>query len=228
MDKQTFDRQFEEFANQSIADGRFSPKMEEQWFFLNDDTQGIEDFNSAYVMHCAWAARVLAETKPVEHTDIGSYVYFVTMVSAFVPIRSYEFRPVNFKLSGLTGGKADLVHLPFPNNSIPSLSCMHTMEHVGLGRYGDPIDASGDRKAAAELARVLSFGGQLLMVLPMSDRPRVEFNGHRNYSYDHVMEMFPVLKLKEFSLVRGNGILKNASPSDVGGMECGCFIFTKA
>ncbi len=31
---------------------------------------------------------------------------------------------------------------------------MHVVEHVGLGRYGDPLDPDGDLKAIAELKRV--------------------------------------------------------------------------
>ena len=37
------------------------------------------------------------------------------------------------------------------DNSVDSLSCMHVIEHIGLGRYGDPINAKGDELAAGEL-----------------------------------------------------------------------------
>ncbi|NDC42314.1 MAG: DUF268 domain-containing protein, partial [Chitinophagia bacterium] len=56
--------------------------------------------------------------------------------------------------------------LPFESDSIPSLSCMHTIEHVGLGRYGDQLDPQGDLKAIAELKRVVQPGGDLLFVTP--------------------------------------------------------------
>ena len=107
--------------------------------------------------------------------------------------------------------------LPFPDNSVESLSCMHVMEHVGLGRYGDTVDARGDLRAAGELSRVLKKGGQLLMVLPMNEIPRVVFNAHRLYSYKQVLEMFPSLTVREFSLVPpGNvAIVKNAQVSDI-------------
>ena len=62
-------------------------------------------------------------------------------------------------------------------------------EHIGLGRYGDPLDPLGTRKAAAELQRVLAPGGQLLFSLPVG-RPRVEFNAHRVHDPHEVASWF--------------------------------------
>jgi hypothetical protein len=36
---------------------------------------------------------------------------------------------------------------------------MHVVEHIGLGRYGEPMDEQGDLKAIEELKRVLAPGG---------------------------------------------------------------------
>ncbi len=47
-------------------------------------------------------------------------------------------------------------------------SCMHTIEHIGLGRYGDPLDAVGDQTALSELQRVVAPGGSLLIVVPVA------------------------------------------------------------
>jgi SAM-dependent methyltransferase len=125
-------------------------------------------------VHTGWAARVLAETKPKEHVDFGSYVYFASIASALVPrFRFYDIRPEYIPLPGLETGAADLTSLPFPDNSLESISCLHVLEHVGLGRYGDHINAIGDLHAANQLKRVLKPGGRLLMVLPMNQNPFV-------------------------------------------------------
>jgi hypothetical protein len=47
---------------------------------------------------------------------------------------------------------------------------MHVVEHVGLGRYGDPIDANGDAQAIKELKCVLWPGGVLYFVVPTGVR----------------------------------------------------------
>jgi SAM-dependent methyltransferase len=135
-------------------------------------------------------------------------------------------------LDGLTSGRGDLHALPFADASVLSLSCMHTVEHVGLGRYGDPIDATGDLKAMKELARVLAPGGTLLFVVPVGI-PRIEFNAHRVYGYEQVLEGFSGLHLKEFSLIpdswKKHGLIRNADPAMVASQYhgCGCFWFTK-
>ncbi len=42
-------------------------------------------FDRHYVYHTSWAARKVAQTRPVFHTDISSSLFFSGIVSAFVP-----------------------------------------------------------------------------------------------------------------------------------------------
>lgn len=189
-------------------------------------------FDTHYVYHTAWAARKVGEINAEEHIDISSSLYFSSIVSAFKKVRFYDFRPAKLNLSNLVSESANLLHLQFADNSIPSLSCMHTVEHVGLGRYGDEIDPEGDMKAVKELSRVVSEGGSLLFVVPIG-KPRIQFNAHRIYSYEMVVEMFPDFRIKEFSLIPDNaleiGMIYNATKedSDKQSYGCGCFWLIK-
>lgn len=189
-------------------------------------------FDTHYVYHTAWAARKVKEVGASSHTDISSSLYFSSIVSAFMPVKFYDYRPAKLNLSGLSSEAANLTNLHFEDNSIESLSCMHTVEHVGLGRYGDRIDPEGDMEAAKELQRVVAKGGSFLFVVPIG-KPKIQFNAHRIYSYDMVMSMFPKLTLKEFSLIPDNaidkGMIYNASKeqSDRQIYGCGCFWFVK-
>lgn len=189
-------------------------------------------FDTHYIYHTAWAARKVREIDPVVHTDISSSLYFSSIVSAFKDVNFYDFRPAHLNLSNLKSEAGNLLHLPFADNSISSISCMHTVEHVGLGRYGDKIDPDGDLDAARELARVVSVGGSLLFVVPIG-KPRIQWNAHRIYSHDMVMQMFSGLKLKEFSLIPDDalqtGMMYNATAADADKQAygCGCFWFVK-
>ena len=130
-------------------------------------------------------------------------------------------------LSGLESSFADLNKLPFDDHSQPSISCMHTIEHIGLGRYGDPLDPQGDLKAIEELKRVVKQGGDLLFVTPVG-KPRIEFNGQRIYSYEQIVSYFFPLQLIEFSLIPDKGsIIENAKPELINNEKyaCGCFWF---
>ncbi len=197
------------------------------------DKTKLTGFDRHYVYHTAWAARVVKEINPPLHTDIASSLYFPALVSAFVPVAFYDYRPAELGLSNLTSNHADLTKLQFETGSVTSLSCLHTIEHVGLGRYGDPVDPSGDVKACSELARVLAPGGSLLFVTPVGKTAQIMFNAHRIYTYELVLSLFPDLILHEFSLIpeqaEHGGLIRNADPilieNEVYG--CGCFWFKK-
>lgn len=189
-------------------------------------------FDTHYVYHLAWAARILKQINPDIHTDISSSLHFCTIVSAFFKIEFYDYRPASIFLDNLKTNHADLTNLKFSDNSIRSLSCMHTVEHIGLGRYGDPIDYDGDLKAINELKRVLAVNGNLLFVVPIG-KSKIKFNAHRIYSYEQVLSYFSDLSLIEFSLIPDNaieaGMIINANKeiSDNQSYACGCFWFQK-
>lgn len=211
---------------------RFSQCWSERYPCLNDRT-GETVFDKHYIFHPAWAARKLAEIKPDYHVDISSSLSFSTIVSAFVSVKYYDYRPAYIPLSNFESESADLVALPFASSSVNSLSCMHVVEHVGLGRYGGSLDPDGDLKAIAELKRVLAFNGNLLFVVPVGGIPRILFNAHRIYSYAQIAEYFSDLELLEFALVTDDPmtgtLFSNASEelADAQKYGCGCFWFRK-
>jgi hypothetical protein len=227
---ESFIQQFTCFKEQSGLDGRFRPEEADWLPCLNDNTSAT-GFNSHYVLHTSWAARVLAASRPKAHTSFGDSLYFVGMISAFTAMTFCDIRKSGLPFRDIEEETADLTSLPTSwTGTLQSVSCMHVLEHVGLGRYGDALDASADRKAAAELARVLAPGGQLLMVLPMEDPARVCFNAHRLYSYSQVMDLFPNFTLREFTLISDEGeLFENANLNLLSGRKnaCGCFRFTK-
>lgn len=210
----------------------FSLSYDDLWPCLNDKTSET-DFERHYVYHLAWAARCVKEIAPKRHVDIGSRLFFPTILSAFVPTDFYDYRPADIVLSGMGSYKGDLTNLPFKDNELASVSCLHTLEHIGLGRYGDPIDPNGDLTAMKELARVTAPGGSLLIALPMGEKMRIQFNAHRIYTYDMLVSYFPGFTIKNFAYIPEEGkreaLIPNATPADIKDdvMGCGCFWFIK-
>lgn len=207
---------------------RFALRWRDRWLCWGDATSQTS-FDRHYVFHTAWACRVLATSRPSVHVDISSSLYFVANASAFVDMEFYDYRPAPLGLDGLKCGQSDLTSLHFPDASVASLSCMHVVEHVGLARYGDPLDYDGDLKAVAELRRVVKPGGQLLFVVPIGGESRIQFNAHRIYTYSQVIGMFPGFSLVEFSLIPDDGspqgLVRNAEErlSNAQRYGCGCF-----
>ena len=227
-----FRKEFERFGAMAAGgEGRFALDWEDRLPCLGDRTADTR-FDRHYIYHTAWAMRVLARTRPAEHADVASSLYFAALASAFFPVRHFDCRPADLRASNLSCDHADLLDLPFEDGSVPSLSCMHVVEHVGLGRYGDRLDPDGDLKAMAELRRVLAPGGNLLFVVPVG-RPRVQFNAHRIYSFGQVADAFAGIDLVDFSLVPDRsyapGIIPNATAkqADAQRYGCGCFWFRR-
>lgn len=227
-----FKREWSEFRKSEVqTTPRFTMNDEDLFPCLHDDT-AVTGFDRHYVYHVAWAMRVVKEINPDVHIDFSSSLHFCTALSAFIPVQFYDYRPAKLELEGLESLKGDLTKIAFADNSIHSLSCMHTVEHVGLGRYGDAIDYDGDLKAIAELKRVVKPGGSLLFVVPIG-KARIQFNAHRIYSYEMVLNNFNGFGLREFTLIpeheRDGGLIRNATKSqaDKEKYGCGCFWFIK-
>ena len=210
---------------------RFSLNKNDFYLCLNDKTINTI-FDAHYIYHPAWAARIIKKTNPKLHIDISSTLHFCSILSAFQKVKFYDYRPANLILDNLETDSADLTNLPFNDNSVQSLSCMHTIEHIGLGRYGDNIDYDGDLKAIKELKRVLAYEGNLLFVVPIG-KPKIMFNAHRIYAYAQIIEYFKGFNLEEFALIPDNaiknGIIYNATEEECNLQTygCGCFWFKK-
>lgn len=232
--RNSFDEQFQqEFAQlrEQHVGTRSEPLVWDDRYVCLAERTAETEFDRHYIYHPAWAARILARTRPEKHVDISSALTFCSVISAFIPTEFYDFRPAPLVLDGLTCGAADLTALPFADDSIASLSCMHVLEHIGLGRYGDPINANGDLVAVRELARVLAPGGDLLVAVPVG-RERVQFNAHRIYDHQRLISYFDGLELTEFALIPDgpapDGYIA-ADTTTVNAQEygCGCYWFKK-
>lgn len=229
--KLEFLHQYREFQSLNRrARPEFRTDWQDRWARLDDDT-GHLPFDAHYVYHTAWAARVVANIRPSKHIDISSYTYFATLTSAFLPVEFYDYRPANISLSNLKCGAADLCDLQFDDQSVECISCMHTIEHIGLGRYGDPLDAEGDQRAFSELQRVVARGGSLLIVVPVG-KPRIQFNAHRIYDPQMIVSSLPELELVQSAVLPDdfeNGLVENPERQFVLDQKyaCGCFWFRR-
>lgn len=207
-----------------LSEARRHEKVELHPVFFGRSAKS--SFDAHYVYQGAWAIRRIAAMKPAQHTDISSNIPYVASLAAVVPVRFCEYRPPEISFPGLTTEQVNITSLPFQDGSIPSLSCLHVLEHIGLGRYGDPVDPLGLETACREIARVASPGAQIFLSLPVG-RERVCFNAHRVCDPAYLPSLFSNgFALKEFSIVTDDRrFLENVKPADFRDQDYACGLY---
>lgn len=146
-------------------------------------------------------AREVFLRAPRRHIDVGSaFNGFVAHVASFRTIEVMDVRPLEIDDSMISFIQQDLMSLNASFFGVTdSLSCLHALEHFGLGRYGDPVDYDGWRKGLRNLTNMLEVGGILYLSLPTGQVQRVEFNAHRVFAMpflrDTLLEDFTIERL---------------------------------
>jgi hypothetical protein len=161
-------------------------------------------------------ARKIHQAGPAKHVDIGSRMDgFVAHVASFREIEVFDIRPMIPRITGVIFRQADLMALPESLvEYCDSLSCLHALEHFGLGRYGDSIDPLGHVAGLRNMSRMLQSGGLLYLSVPIGVE-RVEFNAHRIFDPNALVHLAAAngLLLREFAWIGTNRTLtQSANP----------------
>lgn len=179
-------------------------------------------------------ARRVYENSPRRHIDVGSRVDgFVAHVAVFRNIEVVDIRPMSVQVKNITFVQADFSSELDTQliGRYDSVSCLHAIEHFGLGRYGDPIGPDAWKKGVANLKLLVAPRGRLYFSVPIGPQ-RIEFNAHRVFSVRRVLDAFlGDFDLAMFSYVDDIGELHENIPlseSEVDrsfGCDYGCGIF---
>jgi len=81
-----------------------------------------------------------------------------------IKVKVFDIRPLNANTENVKFTQWD-INRPnsTPNDVAKCVSCLHTLEHIGLGRYGDKLDPDGWKKAFKSLVDLVAQGGGVLM-----------------------------------------------------------------
>lgn len=160
-------------------------------------------------------ARRIHARQPRRHLDVGSRVDgFVAHVASFRPVEVLDIRPLKSAIPNISFLQGDLMQ-PLPpalRECTDSLSCLHALEHFGLGRYGDPVDHDGWRKGYANLAAMVEPGGMFYLSVPIGPQ-RIEFNAHRVFAVRTLLNLVePMFEVLALSVVDDAGDLHEDVP----------------
>ena len=161
---------------------------------LHDRFDEAGTTKSEYFWQDLIVARWIFEASPRKHVDVGSRVDgFVAHVASFRELEVLDIRPITTAIPGVIFRQVDLMKpevvrsLAGDGGYCDSLSCLHAIEHFGLGRYGDTIDARGYEHALTHLASLLEPHGTLYLSTPLGHE-RVEFNAHRVFAPHTILD----------------------------------------
>ncbi len=185
---------------------------------IGEDT-GETPVEPTYFFQDAWAFEKIIAAHPQRHIDVGSHHRFVSFLSKVVPTTMVDLRPLQAHMESIGFVEGSILALPFPNGSLPSVSSICVVEHIGLGRYGDPLDPEGTEKALRELKRVVAPGGDLYLSLPLDELDREYFNAHRAFTEESALEMFKPFEVIESRYIHGYDFVEERQP----GPGVGCY-----
>jgi len=90
----------------------------------------------------------------------------IALASRGYHVVGLDFQSYLFRHPSLQAIRGDLTALPFTRSSFDAVVAVSVIEHIGIGHYGDPETATGDRQAVRQLAQVLKRGGRLILTVP--------------------------------------------------------------
>jgi len=168
---------------------------------FRDDSQAHPVHHRNY--ECDFASEQIAQNKPEEILDVGSYRDWLAGVMAYYLVTTVDVRDRKSNLSNETIMNQDVRNLKMADNSVDMVTTLHTIEHFGLGRYGDEFDPEGDKKAISNFLRVIKPGGHFLFSVPVTaGQACVAFNSHRIYTMEMVRDWVKDLTLEREIFIR--------------------------
>lgn len=209
----------------------FNFSLNKVYFTTADRFLDSGSMNHHYFHQDLWASKKIFESGVKDHIDVGSRIDgFIGHILSFCKVTYVDIRPLDSKVVGLTFVQGSITDLPFETESIESLSCLHVIEHIGLGRYGDTIDSHGHIKAAKELTRVLKKGGYFYFGTPVGHEA-LYFDAHRVFDPVTIISLFKELTLVEYKLIDDHAVQieddSDFSKSRDCKYGCGLFVFIK-
>lgn len=214
----------------------FTYRRNYHWFI--DESHESAGTTSAYYWQDLWAAGKIIERNPEIHYDIGSRIdgFIAHLQAAKIQTNLIDIRPLKTTLPYVGFTQADATSLEgIPDGSIESLSALCSLEHFGLGRYGDPVDPEACFKAFRAIQRVLKKGGCCYISVPIG-KEHVEFNAHRIFYAKTIIDAFSDCELvklscntleKEMQLMEMEDIHQFDEEMDNRGARFGLFEFVK-
>ena len=214
------------FSKEDFAFGKLYPCLQEE----NQQSGVLAEHYFYQDLH---VARKIFQNEPEKHVDVGSRVDgFVAHVASFRTIEVMDVRDLHIAIPSIRFTRADLSSADFSlTDYCDSLSCLHALEHFGLGRYGDRVNYEGHLLGWENFYKILKKGGKFYFSVPIGEQ-RIEFNAHRVFSLAYLLKLIDKrYVIDSFAYINDEGdfiadaTLEEQSVNNNFGCHYGCGIF---
>jgi hypothetical protein len=222
------------YISQYLKFTRLGGSVTHRYPILSDYNSQAGSARGHYFHQDLLVASLIHESNPKRHVDIGSRVDgFVAHVASFRKIEVMDIRKLNNSShQNISFLQADLMARDsVQQNAADSISCLHTIEHLGLGRYGDPLDPNGHMRGFNNLLRMLAIDGTLYISFPIGTENATHFNAHRVFHPKDILS-WPTnghkIRLVRFDYVDDDGKLHQQIDlkNEIINVQYGCGIYT--
>jgi SAM-dependent methyltransferase len=145
---------------------------------------------------------VHARVKGRRVLDVGSGESLLALELACLghEVTALDVRGYPLSHPNITSVRGDIRHPPLPAGEFDTVIALSTLEHVGLGFYGESEDRDGDRRAVAEIHRLTAPDGRFLLTVPFGRA--LTMPGHRVYDRARVEWLVDRWRIEEFLCFR--------------------------
>ena len=227
-------RYYPKYLSQKFEFKKLGGDITHNYMILDDYKASAGSASGHYFHQDLLVASFIKKDNPIKHIDIGSRIDgFVAHVASFREIDVMDIR--NLEISehkNINFIQKDMMDKnSLEENITDSISCLHAIEHFGLGRYGDKIDINGHINGFNNIIKMLKSGGKLYISFPIGKRNEIHFNAHRVFHHNDIFnwnESLDNIILERFDFVDDRGKLnlnKNLN-TDCKEIKFGCGIYT--
>ena len=192
---------------------------------LSDRWENAGTLDRHYFFQDMFVARKVFANNPDKHIDVGSRIDgFIAQLSIFRKVEIIDIRPLDINIPNISFIQADISNSKL-NIKSDSVSCLHTIEHIGLGRYNDPIGLNLWEAAFDNIWDMVEYNGLFYFSTPIG-KQRIVFNAHRVFKPSTIIKRITNGELVDFSYINDNGDFING-PLDAISIDnlCGDFSY---
>ena len=119
-----------------------------------------------YFWQDLFVAKKIIAHNPIRHIDVGSRIDgFISHLACVRKVEVFDIRPLTSEIHNVEFTQWDITDPnPTLNGSADCVSCLHTLEHIGLGRYGDKLDPDGWKIGLKSLVDLVAPGGGVMAI----------------------------------------------------------------